>query len=409
MPVGRAVADDGAAVAITPSNSTLGYVPQGLDTVLAPGVSGYAIGVKMGSFIIFPQASTSVHFDDNVFNAPSKQSDVVTSLDAQLGLVSNWSRHGLELHAGGGTNFHSDFSSEDTSYGNVGGSALIDVYHDLWIRFSGNYAPGFEQRGSGDSFQNLAKPIDTETYGGSVVVHKQFNRVWIEGDVSAVRNEFDDASLIGGGSLDQSFRSGTTYNFTARSGYEFSPKTSIFLEGGYDRREFGDVVFDSDGHHGSVGLRYEFTRLLDAEVAVGYQNSSTQSSLDDIDTWTYRANLSWSVTPLMTIALVGTRGLTSPSKIAADSNRILSDLGLRWNYAVKRDLTVSAGIGFSTVDYVDTSRDEETIYLTTGLSYQFRPWLSLYASYLYETLDSNSTPDVDYDKNVASLGVSARY
>ncbi|MGQ0456073.1 MAG: outer membrane beta-barrel protein [Hyphomicrobium sp.] len=395
------------------SSSNLSYVPQSMGAILAPGVIGYAAGVRMGSFIVYPTASATVSFDDNVFNRSSnRESDVVTSLNAQIATVSDWSRHGLELHASGGTNVHSDFSSEDVSYGNVGGSAVIDVFKDLWFRISGDYSPGFERRGTGESFSSLAEPIDLDTYGGRVVIHKQFNRLWLEGDVSATRTTYDDARVRVGGVVqivDQSFRSGTTYDFSARAGYEFSPKTSVFLEGGYNRREFEDIVFDSDGHHASAGLRYEFTRLLDAEFAVGYLNSSSKSGLDDVDTWTYRANLAYHLTPLMVVSIVGTRGLTSPSQISTDSNRVLTDVGLRWNYAIKRDVTVNAGFGLSTVDYIDNDRNEDTIYLTTGASYQFRPWLSLWANYLYETLETDSSLDDDYSKNVISAGVSARY
>jgi hypothetical protein len=363
--------------------------------------------------MIFPSATSSLSYDDNVFaRSENLESDLSTVLNASLGLTSNWSQHALSLSAAAGTNLHARIDSEDTSSASVGGSALIDVYHDLTVRLNANTGFGFEPRGSGESFQNLLKPLDTRNFGSGAVVHKQFNRLWVEGGVSVSHTEFGGASVgggAGGPTADQSFRSGSTYEYTGRTGYEISPKTSVYLEGGFNRREFGDIVFNGEGQRELIGMRYEFTRLVNADAAVGHFQSSSSGGLNDVDSWTYRANVGWSVTPLMNIALAGSRDLTSPSKLEGNSNRILSDIGLSLGYAFKRDINLSLGITSSWVDYMDTTRTEDSLSVAVGISYQYRPWLSITGQYLYQDLQSNAVPNVDFSKSVYSAGISAHY
>jgi hypothetical protein len=156
-------------------------------------------------------------------------------------------------------------------------------------------------------------------------------------------------------------------------------------------------------------VRYELTRLASAEAAIGYLHHDPDGALNEIDTWTYRAQLTYDVTPLMVIALVGSRDVSSPSQVSAGSNRLHSDFGIRGDYAIRRDVTLMAGAGYGWVDYVDGTQEDDYLRLTTGAEYMFRPWLSLWTNYAYLHYDSNAVPVIDYDKSVFAVGVRARY
>jgi hypothetical protein len=394
----------------------LAPIPANLATnmreLLAPGDRRDGEGIRAGGFTYLPRVSASSLYDNNIFATPSnREGDVYMNMDGQLGIVSNWSRHALEFYFGGGGNRYLDHTSETTGYANAGVAGRLDVRRDLWLTSYGRYQYGFEPRGFGESFQPFERPIKTQTLDGGMLVHKSFNRLWSELSTSARRQEFSSGELTDGTHVEQSFRDGTINDVRSRLGYEFSPRTSAFLESAYEWRNYDDSRFDSTGYKLLTGLRYEFTRLVNAEVAVGYLHHNSDGILDDIDTWAYRAQLRYDITPLVAAEIVGSRDVGSPSMdlgIAA-SNRVDSEFAVRVDYAIRRQVTLMVGAGLGWVDYVDTTRRDNYVRITTGLEYEFRPSLSLWANYSFLTYDSNLVPTIDYDKSVFSVGVVTRY
>lgn len=383
--------------------------------LFAAGVRRDGVGINAGSFTFLPRISASTVHDNNVYASPSnRQGDTYVNMDGQLGIVSNWSRHALEFYIGGGGNRYFDLKDESKGYANAGVAGRLDVTRDLWLTGYGKYRLGFEPRGSGESFQQFKEPITTQTADGGVLVHRAFNRLWGELSSSIRHQWFSNAELLVGNQfqeVDQSFRDGTVKDARARLGYEFSPKTSAFVEATREWREYDDSRFDGQGYKFMSGLRYEFTRLVNAEVAAGYMYQDTAGILDDIDSWAFRAQLRYDITPLLRAEIVGSRDISAPSMDlgTAASNRIESEIGVRADYALRRDLTLTVGAGYGWVEYVDTNRDDNYVRLTSGLEYQFRPSLSLWANYSFLTYESNQVPSIDYDKSVFSVGVVTRY
>jgi hypothetical protein len=401
---------EGTSVTATPP-----ALATGLSDLFAAGVRRNGAGINAGGFTFLPRASASTVYDNNVYATPSNRTgDTYVNMDGQLGIVSNWSRHALEFYIGGGGNRYIDLEDESKGYANAGVAGRLDVNRDLWLTGYGKYRLGYEPRGSGESFQQFKEPITTQTLDGGALVHRAFNRVWVELSGSVRHQTFSDAELLVDGQfqeVDQSFRDGTIKDVRGRLGYEFSPKTSAFIETAREWRNYDDSDFDGNGYKLLTGLRYELTRLVNAEVAVGYLNQESNGILDDIDSWAFRAQLRYDITPLLRAEIVGSRDIGSPSMDLDDdpSNRIESEIGVRADYLLRRDLTLTVGAGYGWVDYIDANREDQYVRLTTGLEYILRPSLSLWANYSFLTYDSNEVPTIDYDKSVFSVGVVTRY
>lgn len=394
----------------TPNPATLAT---NLGELLAAGVRREGYGINAGGFTFLPRISTSTVYDSNVYATPSNpEGDAYANMDGRLGIVSNWSRHALEFYIGGGGNRYFDLKDESKGYANAGVAGRIDVARDLWVTSYGNYRLGFEPRGTGDSFERFKEPITTQTVDGGVLVHRAFNRLWGELSGSARHQQYSDAQLLVGNQyqeVDQSFRDGNVKDIRGRLGYEFSPKTSVFAETAREWRDYEDSRFDGIGYKLYSGLRHELTRLVNAEVAVGYMHQDSDGMLDNIDTWAFRAQLRYDITPLLRAEVVGSRDIGAPSLDGTGSNRIESEIGLRADYLLRRDLTLTVGTGYGWVEYVDSGRDDNYVRLTSGLEYQLRPSLSLWANYSFLAYESNQVPNIDYDKSVFSVGVVTRY
>ncbi len=406
-------AAQGAGIPIGGDAGSAGPPPETASALLDLGSRTYAPGVRMGSFVILPSISAAASYDDNVFAAPDDgRGDWYLRLDSELRAVSNWSRHALELYAGGNGFVYDEFTSENRGEARAGASGVLEIQHDLWARAFAKYAFGYEPRGTGESFADYEKPIQRQTFDGGVLVHKEFNRLWLELGGQAKHEDYEDARLATPAGIvlvDQDFRDGDVYEGLVRAGYELSAKTSFFVEGSYNRRDYQDAAFDSEGFRALGGVRYEFTRLVRGEAAVGYLHQDGENGRDGIDAVSYRGQILWEPSPLMTVALLGSRDVSSPSQISGGSNRLVSEIGGRADYAIWRDLTLSGGVAYSWVDYVDIDRRDDTVRILAGAEYQLNPVVSLFANDNYTTYDSDAVPNVDYDKNVVMMGVRARY
>jgi hypothetical protein len=385
-------------------------VPSNMDALLAPGTRRYTPGIRMGSFIVLPQADASVVYDDNILaDNANRQSDTITKANGSVDVVSDWSRHALEFYAGGGGSLYADNDDENQGYGNVGFAGLLDVHRGFWIRGFGRYAIAPEARGFGESTAGFDEPIMIQTAQGNLIAHREFNRLWLELGGGAQRLVYDDAKLAGV-TVDQSFRDGRIYNGLARIGYEVSPRTSFFIESAAAARNFTDDRFAGDQYSGSLGFRYELTRLVSGELAVGYMHFDSSGGLSDSDTWSYRGHLAWDPTPLTSLSFVGSRDLGTPTlDVGGASNTVDSSVGIRADYALRRDVTLTAGIGLGWLEFVDINRTDTYLKFTTGAEYQFRSSLSLWANYAYSQSEADAAAAADYDKNMVMFGLRAKY
>jgi hypothetical protein len=384
-------------------------LPANMDALLAPGTRRYTPGIPMGSFIVQPLADISVVYDDNVLSDNSRrQSDTITRANASVDVVSDWSRHALEFFVGGGGSLYADTEDENQAYATVGVGGLLDIHQGFWIRAGGKYSIAPEARGFGESTSTFDSPIITQTVQGNLVAHREFNRLWLELGGGAQRQSYRDAELAGV-TVDQSFRDGNIYNGVARVGYEVSPRTSLFVESGGSTRNFTDNRFEGDQYNASLGFRYELTRLVSGEAAIGYMHFDSSGGLSDSETWSYRGHLAWDPTPLVSVALVGSRDLGSPVATGGASNTIDSNLGVRADYAFRRDVTLSAGIGYGWLEFIDVNRTDTYLKLTTGAEYEFRSSLSLWANYAFSQSEADAAAAADYDKNVVMFGLRAKY
>jgi hypothetical protein len=369
--------------------------------------------VRIGEFLLLNRAGLTTVYDDNVFASPSNEvSDFFTNADAQMSLASTWSRHSLELYVGGGGNFYAEVGGETTGYANLGVNSRLDIGQDSWLRAFGKYSYGFETRGTGESFRRYEEPIQKQSAEGGFLLHNAFTKVWTEIGVTVRKEQFFDAKFAGPGgvaTVDQSFRDSIINELTSRLGYEFSPKTSAYVESVYEARDYEDNRFDADGYKLLAGLRAELNRVLSADVAIGFMHYDAARQLADIDTWTYHAQLVYAISPTVTAALVGSRELGSPSEFTVASHRIESEIGLRADYEVHTDVLLMAGAGFGWVDYVDSARADEYLRLTAGVEYRWRPWLMLWANFAYLQHASNLSPDIDFDKSVIRAGLQLTY
>jgi hypothetical protein len=370
-----------------------------------------AIGFDMGGFRLFPAFTLGVGFDDNVTAAPSSELDSVTiSPIGELELVSEWSRHflGLQLVTDNIYYKNDGLEEEDKNDFLVSGTGRLDV--SSRTRLDGNLSYGIltEDRGSANTPGAAAEPVDFNRFDASVGIGHRFNRLGVGAGFRFTDFDYDNVSLIGGGTGNQDQRDRKVLQYRAEAGYEFSPGYEAIVRGTYNTREY-DTQFmgvnrDSDGYEFGAGMRFELTKLIAGEVFAGYLEQD-YDALADIDGVSYGIDLEWYITQLTTISVYGKREVEETTG-AVSSGYLVTRAGANVDHELLRNLILSAGFGWENNDYEGSARDDDILTGSIGAEYLMNRNIHLGFGYTYKERDSNITT-LDYDRN--RVGASLRF
>ena len=295
----------------------------------------------------------------------------------------------------------------------------------------------FDHTLTGDAFVPLTDSWTSDAYLSHAWLHEDRGTGLTEGEIGNFISEpvkFEQTDV--GGSLNYDsgigalkFRAGFTdreyQNFleftrsrdteTTSLGagvyYPIAPKTDIFLDYGYTDIEYPNPFeqvppLDSYENRLEGGVQWEITPGLKSSAQAGY----TEKKFDDPNRRDW-SGLSWSLSLVIqprvqdTITVTGSR--------APDETTLQGDFIKRetlttawthdWSGRVNTDL--SGAVTRETYENSISDREDYSYNVSAGVSYQFRRWASMFASYSYSDRDS-STENLSYGQNTVTIGVN---
>ncbi|MBA4208063.1 MAG: hypothetical protein C0454_00860 [Parvibaculum sp.] len=376
---------------------------------------GYdAVGVRAGAFTVFPEASLTGTYNDNIYATDTNtESDFITTLGARVSAVSNWSRHALNLRAGLSQHWYDDNSDEDRLDWDVGGNGRIDITRDTNIAAGLSYAELSEDRGAPNSPGGAAEPVEYSLFQANVAFNHRFNRVTSRLGATYADYDYDDTPAVGGGpALDQDFRDREQFTQFLRLGYDVSPDTNVYIEGTLNQRKYDQqppVVAlnrDSDGYAVVVGSEFRLTNLAQGGVFVGYQKQEYDDpTLSDIDGIAFGANVDWFVTPLTTIRFEAAS--TIEETISAGASGFTDNsVGLRVDHELMRNVILGGRASFANNDYEGINRSDDVTRAGLSVDYLLNRNFSLSLGYGYTDRNSNFAGR-DYTTNEVGLTLKA--
>lgn len=376
-----------------------------------PGDDYQPLGLRAGGFFMFPSVETGLRVTDNVSRQPQgRRDDVGYFVAPSMRLESDWVRHSFSVDASSRHVYYFDNPSEDETDVDIRLRSRIDVRRSTDIALVAGYNLQQEGRGSIDVPGAAAEPPNEHRFDGSATLTHRFNRLEASVGGSAEYNLFEDVSLVGGGTQNNSDRNYTEIEGVLRLGYNVSPKIQPFVSGRYSVRRHDDETDDnglrrdSDGFKVEVGVRVEASALLFGEVAVGYvRREFDDTALADVDGVTVDATVTWLPTEITTIELTAGTNVEETSA-GTLSGAIERSVGVSVSHALRRNLTVAGRALYSIEDFSGGSLEEETLLLSAGLTYQFNRMLALTAGYTHEKFTS-SIAGSDYFENRFLIGV----
>lgn len=375
------------------------------------------IGIRAGSFIMYPSVTSSVSYTDNQFAQPTnEQDDTIFVIAPEITVESQWSRHSLNLRGGLASSFHDKNDSDDaTDYG-VGAEGRLDITRSTSLSVSGGYDVTHEDRGDPDQPAAAVEPTQVTEVTAEAALNQRFNRLSLRPAISFSDIDFEDVALIGGGSVNNDDRDRQELVASLRGGYEVSPALEVFVEGRYRTIDYdgfddnlgggGVVRRDSDGYDALVGASFDVGRLARGEVAVGYTEQDYDSSLiPSIDGFIYEAGIFWFLTELTTLNLSGTRQ-TEETTLAGASGNITTEGTLRVDHELLRNLLIGVEGSYANETFEGIGREDDNYSAGVDVTYLINRNLRAQVGYEFESRATNAI-GADFDQNTVFLVLRA--
>ncbi|MBC7102844.1 MAG: outer membrane beta-barrel protein [Parvibaculum sp.] len=376
---------------------------------------GYdAAGIRAGGFMVYPTASVTEAYEDNIYATPTNETDdFVTTLRAGVAVNSTWSRHALNLNAGLAQQFYADNGDEDRFDWNVGAGGALDITSMTALSGSLSYAQRHEDRGDPSSPAAANEPIEYTLFTGTAALSQNFARMTATVGGEYLDYDYDDSATAGGGPIDQDFRDREEFIERVRLAYNVSPDTNIYVEGQLDQREYKEApippaqVRDSEGMQVVVGSEFRLTNLAQGGAYVGYQERDYDAAtFGDTDGLAYGANVDWFVTPLTTVIFTADQSVEETT-IGGSSGYDRQRFGVDVDHELMRNLILSGGASYGSDDFNSSPREDDLIGASAGLLYLLNRNFDVGLRYTFEDRDSNDAT-ADYTRNVVALTLTGK-
>ena len=370
------------------------------------------LGIYGESFIFYPAIELIGGYDSNPEREPNGGSARFYTVAPELRAQSDWSRHDLRIDLRGSYVGYSPDETPSLSRPYLNGKidGRVDVSHETRIDLGTRVLVSTDNPGSPNLQAGLAKLPIYIVGGGSIGLGQRFNRfdLSIKGD--AERTVYQQSSLTDGTIASNDDRNYDQYAGVLRGSYELSPGLMPFGEVAIDTRvhdlnaDFSGYQRNSNGFTGKAGAKFELTRILTGEAALGYtQRIYEDPRLADISGLTGNASLLWTADALTNVKLTAASSI-GESTVPGVSGVFYRDIGLQIDHAFRLWLVGTLKFGLGVDNYIGLDRLDHRYAIGAGLTYKFDRSVQLKGEFRQNWLHSN-VAGVDYTESIFMLGL----
>lgn len=380
---------------------------------------------QVGAFLVSPQIAIDATYVDNIYATETDQrGDVFLTIRPEIDIKSTWSRNALNFSAYFDRDFHADYTGEDVSEFGAALDGRYDISRQTRIYLGLDAARSAERRGSLSSFAQSAEPVRFNSLIANGALEQDLGSMRLRAEGRFRRVTYEDALLTSGTKINQDFRNFDIYSGTAQASYDLNTLTSFVLRGTLEKRSYdlrpGDLGFDpltatdrsGDSTLLEAGVTREITTLLSGTIRLGYLSFRyPDPKLNDVNGFSYYANINWNVTPLTTLRGTAQRRVDeTTSPITAGNLR--DEVSLSADHELLRSLILHADTRFAWIDpsladdvitVIDNASRETEFGL--GARYYIGRKLRLDGDYTHQRRSSDN-PLLSYVANVATVGIS---
>jgi len=370
------------------------------------------IGVRIGSFIVYPEVEVGIAGFSNVFHTSGNpRDDVALDLRPAVRAVSTWSTHAFELRASGTTSFHDEYHSENDKAGLLEARGRLDITRRTNIEALASWELSQEGRGSINEPSAAVERTDVETLRAAVAVNHRFNRLSVQLRGSIADVDYAPVRLASGTLFRNDDRDMVQREAAVRVAWLLKPGFSVFGETSVNARDHSvlpsdGITRDSAGNRERVGVSFgNYDSILRGEASIGYGRQDFDApSLPDVDGLLVDANVAWRMSALTSLLFTARSDVTE-AIVAGTGGALSRSVGVELRHAFLRQLIASTGIRYTRQDYQGISLTERELVALLGIEYHLSRELMLYGRYQHIEFDST---DLSRNYNADEIRVGIR-
>lgn len=377
-----------------------------------------AEGVEAGSFMVYPGADVSLHYNDNIFANPSnEQHDTIRLVAPSLLVESDWAVHSLMLDVNAELASYQANSNENYEDFTATVEGQLDIQRDMFISGYLDYEKLHEDRASSDD-EDGQDLVTFDRLTAGVGFTRALGRISLQAATQLRVFDYNDVRNAQGAELNNDDRDRDELSGQVRLAYEFKPGYQAFVRTSYFTKDYSEQTDDSgfnrdsDGYEASVGGAIDLGGKTVGEIYVGYlERDYDDTQLDDVGDMNYGASVLWNVTDLTSIKLALARSIEETTLNDA-SGYMSSIYALEVQHELRRHLLLRASVGLRNNDFggivgaTVADREDDIFGFEIGARYYFNEHFSLDVEYLFEDRSSNRNSQ-DYTRNIFMLRVNS--
>ena len=372
------------------------------------------LGVRMGSFLLFPEVSIEGLTSDNaLLSTTDSRSDHAVVVTPQITARSTWSRHLLEGTVRGIRSYYSEFPvlDDDEFAANLRGR--LDISRKTSVEITTDYVDTQEDVDATDAPTGAAERTQTRELSGTAELSHRFNRLTATLRGGIAEEDFDDVRLVSGAIANNDDRDVTERELAGRLSYELRPGVDAFVEGTGNVRDFASPFDDSGIRNGSSGytvtggISLELSGKLNGEIGAGFaRQTPDEQSLEDISGLILNAALEWQASALTTVRFDAETEVAETTQVDSAGSLIRTAV-VSVEHAFRQNMIAGMALGYELEEFSGSGVEDEEY--TVGLSgeYRLNRAVALIANYQF-TKSTSSEPNEDYVENEFRLGMRLR-
>ena len=379
-------------------------------------VPGYeAPGVPMGPFTMTPSVSASALYSDNIYaQETDPKDDLAVRIAPSIKLQSIWPVDKLSINLSGQLDRFADLKTENADRFDADVSGLLELSSETILRTRLRWQRLQEARSSQNAFAQTLEPIRYEMTSSAIGLSRDFNRIRLSGEATAIKTNYFNGRLADGSVLDTRGRDSTSLTLRGKIEYAQMPGLSYFVQGTYNDRDFRKSLAqtperDSTGYEILAGVSFEPSALMRGDIGIGYLAQNFKDPFyHDYGNLGVRGRLEYYPTRLTTITLEADRRVED-SGTPLSGAYLSTAFALMVQHALLRTLILTAKADYQTDRFKDIDRNDDRYALGLNTEYRANRWLAFNASASHLKATSNGLNAYrDFSENRLMAGISIR-
>lgn len=371
------------------------------------------IGVRAGSFNIFPEVNLATGYSDNIYyDSSNRTGDGFVSVSPRLRVQSDWSRNGFVLTADSTAERYFSHPLRNQTPWGVRALGFVEAGN---FRFTpeAQISRQYESPISGQTLSSQAALSNyLRKYAGFRTEYAA-GQTKITVAVDDANYAFNTIEAQSGQRINQRDRDRNIARVIAQGQYAFTPSVSTYVQGEWTRTVYdvplltGNPNRDSNGYRIIGGFNFDLAGLMRGTIGAGYIRRDFDASqiYKASSGLSVEAKIEYFPTELTTFTL-NLRRVIEDSNISSTSAFFDNRVRLAVDHELRRNILLGAYGEYAKQDYIHSSSSVDVYRVGTTGQYLVNNWLRFNFNLGYTGRSSSAVAGRKFDEVRGLIGVT---